>query len=73
MLFKQKKALVISDFDGTICTVDVGNGVLSQFTQKSWDEIDREYVKGSIGSRDGIQQDRAADGGESGCVSTLMF
>lgn len=52
MLFKQKKALVISDFDGTICTMDVGNKVLSHFTKKSWDNIDREYVKGSIGSRE---------------------
>jgi len=52
MLFKQKKALVISDFDGTICTVDVGNRVLSHFTRKSWDDLDREYVKGSIGSRE---------------------
>jgi 2,3-diketo-5-methylthio-1-phosphopentane phosphatase len=52
MFFKQKKALVISDFDGTICTVDVGNKVLSHFTNKSWNEIDREYVQGSIGSRE---------------------
>jgi 2-hydroxy-3-keto-5-methylthiopentenyl-1-phosphate phosphatase len=50
MLFKQKKALVISDFDGTICKVDVGNKVLSHFTKKSWDDLDREYIKGSIGS-----------------------
>lgn len=52
MVIKQKKALVISDFDGTICTVDMGNQVLSHFTRKSWDEMDREYVKGGIGSRD---------------------
>jgi len=52
MFFKQKKALVISDFDGTICTVDVGNKVLSHFTNKSWNDIDREYVQGSIGSRE---------------------
>jgi len=52
MIFKQKKALVISDFDGTICTVDLGNKVLSHFTQKSWGDIDREYIKGSIGSRE---------------------
>lgn len=51
MIFKQKKALVISDFDGTICTTDMGNSVLSQFTKESWNEIDREYVKGTIGSR----------------------
>lgn len=29
MIFKQNKALVISDFDGTMCTVDLGNKVLS--------------------------------------------
>jgi 2-hydroxy-3-keto-5-methylthiopentenyl-1-phosphate phosphatase len=52
MVFKQKKALVICDFDGTICTLDMGNSVLSHFTKKSWDEIDREYVKGSLGSRE---------------------
>ncbi len=52
MIFKQKKALVISDFDGTICSVDVGNKVLSRFTKKSWDDIDREYLKGAIGSRE---------------------
>lgn len=51
MLFKQKKALVISDFDGTICKVDVGNKVLSRFTKKSWDDLARKYIKGSIGSR----------------------
>lgn len=52
MLFKQKKALIISDFDGTICTVDVGNKVLSHFTKKRWEDVDREYVQGSIGSRE---------------------
>jgi 2-hydroxy-3-keto-5-methylthiopentenyl-1-phosphate phosphatase len=51
MLFKQKKALVISDFDGTICTVDMGNKVLCRFTDKSWADIDREYIKGAIGSK----------------------
>lgn len=52
MMFKRKKALVISDFDGTICTVDMGSSVLSHFTRKTWDEIDRNYVQGSIGSRE---------------------
>lgn len=51
MFFKQKKALVISDFDGTISTMDVGSRVLSHFTRKNWDDIDRQYVKGLIGSR----------------------
>ena len=51
MLFKQKKVLILSDFDGTICKMDIGNEVLSHFTEKSWDDLDREYIKGSMGSR----------------------
>lgn len=56
MFFKQKKALVISDFDGTICTVDVGSRVLSHFARKRWDDIDREVVKGRIGSREAYRR-----------------
>ena len=52
MLFQQKKALVLTDFDGTISRVDVGDSVLSRFAKKSREEIDREYVKGSMGSRE---------------------
>ncbi len=52
MVFKQKKALVLTDFDGTICTVDMGSSVLSHFSKKSWDDIDREYVRGALGSRE---------------------
>lgn len=51
MLFQQKKALVISDFDGTICTVDIGNKVLDRFTNRSWKDIGRDYIKGNIGSK----------------------
>jgi 2-hydroxy-3-keto-5-methylthiopentenyl-1-phosphate phosphatase len=46
-----KKVLIISDFDGTICTVDMGNEILNKFTDKNWDGIDRDYIKGKIGSR----------------------
>jgi 2-hydroxy-3-keto-5-methylthiopentenyl-1-phosphate phosphatase len=51
MALVKKKDLVLTDFDGTICTQDIGNETLSKFTDKSWDEIDRNYVKGKIGSR----------------------
>jgi 2-hydroxy-3-keto-5-methylthiopentenyl-1-phosphate phosphatase len=51
MLFKQKKALVISDFDGTICKVDMGNKVLNRFAIKNREVLDHETIKGSIGSR----------------------
>lgn len=51
MLFKQKKALVISDFDGTICPVDIGDKVLGRFAKNGRKDIDREYTKGLIGSK----------------------
>jgi len=51
MFIKQKRALILSDFDGTICKADIGNAVLNEFTRKSWDELDREYIKGAMGSR----------------------
>lgn len=52
MRFQQKKALVLTDFDGTISAVDVGNKVLSHFTRNRWSDIDRAYVKGNMGSRE---------------------
>jgi 2-hydroxy-3-keto-5-methylthiopentenyl-1-phosphate phosphatase len=44
--------LILCDFDGTICNVDMGNEILNRFTGKGWDEIDRAYCTGKIGSRD---------------------
>ena len=43
---------VSCDFDGTICTVDMGNEILNRFTGEGWNEIDRAYCAGEIGSRD---------------------
>lgn len=43
--------LILCDFDGTVCTVDMGNEVLNRFTDEGWEEIDRAYCAGDIGSR----------------------
>lgn len=56
MRFQQKKALVLTDFDGTISRVDVGNSVLVRFTPKSWEDIDREVVRGRLGSREAYEK-----------------
>ncbi|MDZ4163878.1 MAG: MtnX-like HAD-IB family phosphatase [Smithellaceae bacterium] len=45
------KTLVISDFDGTACAIDLGNSVLSVFAREGWQEIDRSYSANEIGSR----------------------
>lgn len=51
MKFVKKKDLILTDFDGTICTRDIGHEILNNFTHKNWEDIDRNYVKGKIGSR----------------------
>ncbi|MDD3250228.1 MAG: MtnX-like HAD-IB family phosphatase [Smithellaceae bacterium] len=56
MFFQQKKVLVLSDFDGTISRVDVGDGVLGRFAQKCRETIDREVVKGNMGSREAYEK-----------------
>ena len=48
---KKPKMLVLCDFDGTVSTVDMGNEILNRFTDKRWEEIDRAYCAGEIGSR----------------------
>ena len=53
---KNQRILVLCDFDGTICTVDMGNEILNRFTGKGWDEIDRAYCADEIGSRDAYTQ-----------------
>lgn len=46
------RMLVLCDFDGTVCTVDMGNEILNRFTNAGWNDIDRAYCAGEIGSRD---------------------
>ncbi|HVO66875.1 MAG TPA: MtnX-like HAD-IB family phosphatase [Syntrophales bacterium] len=48
---KSSGILVLCDFDGTVSTVDMGNEVLNRFTGEGWEEIDRAYCAGVIGSR----------------------
>lgn len=51
MSYKQKKTLIITDFDGTICTVDLGNLVINKFATVSLGDIEKAFVEGEIGSR----------------------
>lgn len=45
------RILIICDFDGTACAVDMGNRVLDRFAGEGWKEIDRAYSVDEIGSR----------------------
>jgi 2-hydroxy-3-keto-5-methylthiopentenyl-1-phosphate phosphatase len=46
----RKQLLVITDFDGTLSLTDVGYEVLLKFSRQGWDDIDRDYCEGRIGS-----------------------
>ena len=48
----QKRLLVITDFDGTLSLTDVGYEVLLKFSSQGWDDIDRDYCEGRIGSKE---------------------
>jgi 2,3-diketo-5-methylthio-1-phosphopentane phosphatase len=45
-----ERLLVVCDFDGTVCSVDMGNAFLERFAE-GWEEIDRSYSAGKVGSR----------------------
>jgi 2,3-diketo-5-methylthio-1-phosphopentane phosphatase len=43
---------VFLDFDGTISTVDVGRHLLERLGAPAWRDIDEQYERGEIGSRE---------------------
>ncbi len=45
------KTLIVCDFDGTACTVDMGNRILDRFAGDEWRTLDRAYSANKIGSR----------------------
>lgn len=50
--FPDKKILILSDFDGTACAIDLGNSLFQRFACEGWQEIDRSYSAREVGSRD---------------------
>lgn len=55
----QSKPIVVCDFDGTITQVDVTDLVLSQFAHPSWRDVEQEWMRGSIGSRECLERQMA--------------
>lgn len=45
------KVLIVCDFDGTACSIDLGNRILDRFAGEGWKNIDRAYSADEIGSR----------------------
>ncbi|MBI4734371.1 MAG: MtnX-like HAD-IB family phosphatase [Rubrobacteridae bacterium] len=44
----KRKVIVLSDFDGTISTMDVADTIFTVYLGDKWDEIDSEWHKGDI-------------------------
>ncbi len=50
---------IFSDFDGTITQVDVTDLVLTQLAHPSWREVEQEWARGQIGSRECLERQMA--------------
>src|SRR2546425_11811026 len=48
------KRAVLSDFDGTITRVDVGEAILEEFAPSQWREIEELYRARKIGTRESM-------------------
>jgi HAD superfamily phosphoserine phosphatase-like hydrolase/HAD superfamily hydrolase (TIGR01509 family) len=53
---KFMKHLILCDFDGTISMRDMGYELLSTFARGNWEEINEQYLKGKIGSREAYER-----------------
>jgi 2-hydroxy-3-keto-5-methylthiopentenyl-1-phosphate phosphatase len=59
MSFPSKKILILTDFDGTITTVDLGSQFILKFVTASLADIEKAFARGKIGSR--IAYERIAE------------
>jgi 2,3-diketo-5-methylthio-1-phosphopentane phosphatase len=50
---------IVVDFDGTISLDDVSDGLFEAFAEPGWKEIDLEFERGEIGSRECIERQMA--------------
>jgi 2-hydroxy-3-keto-5-methylthiopentenyl-1-phosphate phosphatase len=50
---------VVIDFDGTICSEDVSEEILRAFAPPEWWDIDLEFQRGAIGSRECLSRQAA--------------
>ena len=50
------RPIVFTDFDGTITQLDVTDEILAQLAHPSWQEVEQEWTRGSIGSRECLER-----------------
>ena len=54
-----KGPIIFCDFDGTISQVDVTDEILSELAHPSWREVEEEWLRGAIGSRECLERQMA--------------
>ncbi len=55
----QPKPVILCDFDGTITQLDVTDQILSELAHPSWREVEQEWTRGQIGSRECLERQMA--------------
>lgn len=55
----ESKPVVFCDFDGTVTQIDVTDLLLTQFAHPSWREVEQEWIRGLIGSRECLERQMA--------------
>jgi 2-hydroxy-3-keto-5-methylthiopentenyl-1-phosphate phosphatase len=53
------RPVIFSDFDGTISQIDVTDLLLTQLAHPSWREVEQEWSRGLIGSRECLERQLA--------------
>jgi len=65
-------AVVFLDFDGTITCRDVTDAVLERFAHAEWQDVEREWVAGRIGSRECLARQMALVRAEPRALDSLL-
>ncbi len=56
---RARKPVVFSDFDGTITRLDVTDVILEQYADPCWRDVEEEWLRGNIGSRECFERQAA--------------
>jgi 2-hydroxy-3-keto-5-methylthiopentenyl-1-phosphate phosphatase len=54
-----RKPVIFSDFDGTITRLDVTDAILEKYADPSWREVEEQWLRGDIGSRECFERQAA--------------
>jgi 2-hydroxy-3-keto-5-methylthiopentenyl-1-phosphate phosphatase len=54
-----RKPVVFSDFDGTITRLDVTDEILERYADPAWREVEKQWLRGDIGSRECFERQAA--------------